>query len=194
MKTILVIIIATLVTNVAIASGNLKVNFATSATEETVVEISNTQLSDFEIEVKDVYGTELYSMKTEAPRDDFKKRYDFSELEDGIYIYSVKIDKEKVTKQFEIDGGEISVMNIRKDVEPVFHRDGDMIKLSALNFQQEDVRLYVYDSNMQLLNEADLGSDMAIHQAIDVSDLRYGNYSLVLANDVEVYEHNFKVE
>ena len=60
MKTILALFIATMATSVALASGNLNVNFATSEAKETVVEISNAQVSEFEIEVKDVYGTELY--------------------------------------------------------------------------------------------------------------------------------------
>ena len=130
--------------DVVLASGNLKVNVVSNEADLTVVEISNFKMSNFEIEVTDEYGEYLYEMKTKAPVNEFKKRYDFSGLEDGIYWYSVKIDKEKITKKLEIENGKVDVLEISKVVEPFFVQHDDLLKFSILNFQQEDVKLFVY--------------------------------------------------
>mgnify|MGYP000318433745 FL=1 len=188
-KTIFLVMIATLAASVAMASGNLKVNLASNDSEAALVEISNTKMVNYEIELIDEVGNQLYSMETEAPRSELKKRYDFSNLEDGTYWYSVKIDKEEVTKRLAIENGNVEVTDIRKSVEPSFLQDGDMIKLSFLNFENENISIFVYDENNELLTEADLGKDFAIHKGINLADLNPGTYALVLANDYEVFEH-----
>ena len=132
-------------------------------------------------------------MKTKAPISELKKRYDFSELEDRNYGYSVKIDKEKVVKQLDIEDGEVEVVEIRRTLEPYFAQEEGMLKMSFLNFQEEDVKMYVYDTNGELLTETSLGNDFSITKAIDISELRKGNYEIVLAHNDDYYEHKFSV-
>lgn len=195
MKTILFLLGAMLSATITSASGNLNVNFKTKNAELAVVEISNTKISNFEINFTDERGAQLYLMKTQAPVNEFKKNYDFSQLEDGTYWYSVKIDKEKVTKKLNVSDGKIEVLSVRKDVEPVFIRKGDKLNLSMLNFQQEDTKVYVYDNKSdELLAESDLGNGLALHRALDLSALRYGTYNVVVANDAEIYEYRFEKE
>lgn len=193
-RTIFMVIIAALTAIVATASGggNLTVSFASGNADFTEVEISNSEMSNFEIEVKDSYGYNLYKMKTKAPISEFKKRYDFSGLEDGIYWYSVKIDNEKVTKRFEVENGDVEVLNIRKSVEPVFIERNGMLNLSFLNFQKENIKFYIYADN-SLITEADLGKDFVVHKAIDLSELNWGNYEIVIANNGDSFEHIFSV-
>ena len=59
-------------------------------------------------------------METTAPTCRLIKKYDFSGLEDGIYWYSVKMDKESTTKRLETKDGNPEVMDIRKSIEPTF--------------------------------------------------------------------------
>ena len=186
--------IATLAASVAMASGNLKVNLASNDSEAALVEISNAKMVNYEIELTDEVGNQLYSMETEAPRSELKKRYDFSNLEDGTYWYSVKIDKEEVRKRLTIENGTVEVNDIRKTVEPYFHQDGDMIKLSFLNFENENIKMYVYDENNRLLTEADLGNGFSIHKGVNLADLNPGTYDLVLANDYEVFQHRVELD
>ena len=194
MKTTFLVMIATLAASVAMASGNLKVNLASNDSEAALVEISNAKMVNYEIELTDEVGNQLYSMETEAPRSELKKRYDFSNLEDGTYWYSVKIDKEEVRKRLTIENGTVEVNDIRKTVEPYFHQDGDMIKLSFLNFENENIKMYVYDENNRLLTEADLGNGFSIHKGVNLADLNPGTYDLVLANDYEVFQHRVELD
>lgn len=192
-KNLLAVFIAVFAFNVVLASGNLKVNVVSNEADLTVVEISNFKMSNFEIEVTDEYGENLYEMKTKAPVNEFKKRYDFSGLEDGIYWYSVKIDKEKITKKLEIENGKVDVLEISKVVEPFFVQHDDLLKFSMLNFQQEDVKLFVYGPDNKLLTEADLGNDFTINKALNLAKLRSGTYEVVISHDSDTYEHTFSV-
>jgi hypothetical protein len=193
MKTLFVAILAMLAASVATASGNLKVNMANNENDLAIVEISNTEMVHYEIELLDEVGNTVYEMETEAPRNELKKRYDFSNLENGTYWYYVRIDGEEVSKKLSIEYGEAKVMDIRKTAEPYFHQDDNMIKLSYLNFENENIKLYIYDNNT-LLEEASLGKDMAIHKALDLSALNSGEYKLVLTNEFNIYEHSVVID
>lgn len=193
-KTTLVVLIVSIFGNLAFASGNLNVNFKKASVELTEVEITNTKFVNFEIELSDAYGDRLYKMESDAPRNMLQKKYDFSGLDDGRYFYTVKIDKEKVTKTIEIKNDKVNVLNIRKWVDPYIAQAGESIKLSLLNPHNESIQLFVYDSSNQLLTEAKLGNDVAIHKMVDLSELNKGKYSLVLANDIDIFEHSFSIQ
>ena len=194
MKTLFAFIITALITSVASASGGgLKVNLASNESGSTVMEISSYEKSSFEIDIRDAYGENLYSMKTEVPRSEFKKRYDFSKLEDGTYWYTVKIDKEKITKTFTVEDGQVEVQKVRKTSEPFFLKEDGLIKISFLNHGQEDVEVILYDINRQILAQAELGNGLSIQKAIDISELRWGDYEVVLFNDEDIYDHEFSI-
>lgn len=196
LKTIFVTLIAVFTVSAASASGGLKVNVSDveSNAEVTVVDISTTKLSTFEIEVMDVYGENIYSMETEAPRNSLKKKYDFSLMEDGEYWYSVKIDKEKVLKKFKMEGGDFEVLSVRKSIDPHFKLDEKMLKISFLNPQLEQVKLYVYDKSSNLLAESKLGRDFSINQAVNFSEVKYGKYDVVIANDLDAYTYEVSLD
>lgn len=194
MKTIFAAMLAILSTSVAMASGNLKVNLASNETESAVVEITNTKMVNYEIQLFDEKSNLIYSMETEVPREDFTKRYDLSQLENGNYLYIVKTNNEKVTKQLAIDGGKVQVLDVRKTLEPYISREDDMIKLSYLNFGNENVKMYVYAADNTLLAENELGNEFAIHKGINVSDLLPGTYELILTNDQDVFHHTVEID
>lgn len=196
LKTIFVTLIAVFTVSAASASGGLKVNVSDveSNADVTVVDISTTKLSTFEIEVMDVYGENIYSMETEAPRNSLKKKYDFSLMEDGEYWYSVKIDKEKVLKKFKMEGGDFEVLSVRKSIDPHFKLDEKMLKISFLNPQLEQVKLYVYDKSSNLLAESKLGRDFSINQAVNFSEVKYGKYDVVIANDLDAYTYEVSLD
>jgi len=194
MKTVMVFLVATLVAGGAMASGNLKVNFASSNADVTAVEISNVAVSAYEIEISDEYGDELYSMEIIAPAGTLNKKYDFSGIDNGMYWYKVKTDKETKTSRIHVEDGTVKVLDTRKAVEPIFKMEDDMLKVSFLNFPKEDVKLYVYDAKNTLMIEEELGSDMAIHKALDFSDVFYGDYEVVIANDMDIFDFQVSVE
>lgn len=187
-------IFAILFASAAFASGNLQVNLLSNDTESAIVEISNAKMVNYEIKLVDEYGDRLYSMKTKAPQNELKKRYDLTALEDGVYWYTVKIDKEKITKQLEIKNGVVEVVDIRKSVEPYIQLKDNYVDLSMLNYGEEDIKIYVYDDRSSLIDKAELGNDFSIHKRVNLSELRPGSYDLVVANDYDVFHHNVMID
>lgn len=184
---------ASFATSYAMASGGLRVDFSNSENNATLVEMSNVVNTHFEINLKDSYGNRIYSMETSEPSNMLKKKFDFSNLEDGTYWFSVDANNEKTLKKLNIEKGNVSIEMVRKSIQPFFTKDGEMLKLSFLNPHQEGVNLYVYNANKGLLAQADLGSDFAINKAVDLSELRYGDYHVVLTNDNDIYEYKFSI-
>ncbi|QIA06852.1 hypothetical protein [Draconibacterium halophilum] len=192
MKTLFVGIFAMLITSVAMASGNLKVNMTDNESETTVMEITNAEVVNYEIELTDAWGNKIYEMNTEIPRGDFEKRYDLSGLENGTYWYFVRTGDEEVSKQLSVEYGDVEVMSMRKTVDPYFHQVGEKVNLTYLNYENEKINLYVYE-NSTLLKEISLGNEFTIHKRIDLSDLNPGEYSVVLTNEMDIYEESIVI-
>lgn len=187
-----VVMVTFLAVNVAMGSdsGKIKVEMKPDVTDFATVEVADMKISDKHVMVTNEFGDLVYDRKIKTPAEKFRTRYDFSGLEDGRYQFIVKLDDEKTVNTFEVERGEIQVLETRKSADPYFNKEGDFLQLSFLNFQEEDVKMYVYDrSNNKLLYKKELGSQFAIHHAVDISSLRYGDYEVVISNDKDNYEH-----
>lgn len=192
-RTLILALVASFATSYVMASGGLRVDFSNSEKNVTLIEMSNTVNTIFEINLMDASGNRIYSLETTEPGNMWKKKFDFSNLEDGTYWFSVDVNNEKTVKKLNIEKGNVTIEMIRKSIQPFFTKDGEMLKLSFLNPHQEDVNLYVYGANRQVLAEAELGNGFSIHKAVDLSKLRFGDYHVVLANDMDIYEYKFTV-
>lgn len=188
------VVIAVLIAGGAVASGNLSVNIASGSKDMTAVDISNLKMSTFEIEVKNDMGDVVFYKETKAPSTSYKKSYDFSRLEDGTYFFTVKIDNESHETKFEINNGQLSVIEEKKMVDPVFAFENKELKLTYLNFSGENTSLLVYDSRRNQLYEKDLKSDFATHHGIDFSKAPKGNYEVVLSSGNEVHSYDVFID
>jgi hypothetical protein len=99
------------------------------------------------------------------------------------------------TKNLDIRFGEVKVLGSRKDAEPFFKFEDNMLKLSYLNFEQEDVKLYLYDRKTNdLVMEKELNSDFAITYGLDFSKVKNGTYDAILAGDYMSYSYEVVVD
>jgi hypothetical protein len=189
MKTALLVTVFALMGSTVFASGNLKVNMAQSSSEEAVVEASNVEAEFFEVEIMDEFGDRFFRKKTEDKSFTYKRKYDLSTLEDGTYFMNITHGDEKYMKEFTVRSGDIQVVNQRKVVDPYFKVDGEMVKLSYLNFPNDNMSIAVFDEG-KLLHEEKLEAQFAVHKALDLSDLRPGNYKVVFASGIDIFEYN----
>lgn len=189
MKTTLLVTVLAFIASAAFATGNLKVNMEQTASEETVVEASNVEAKLFEVEIMDAYGDRFFSKKTDDKSFTYKRKYDLSALEEGTYFMTVKHGDEKFQKEFTVRSGDIQVVNQRKVVEPHFKVDGDMVKLSYLNFPNDNMSISVFDQG-KLLHEEKLETQFTVHKALDLSELRAGNYKVVFASGLDIFEYD----
>ena len=194
MKTLLASVIAGLIGTSAMASGNLKVNMTTGSKDLAEIEITNVKLSTFEIDVKDQNGEIIFYKETKAPASNYKRNYDFSRLEDGTYFFTVKIDDEVKETKFNIERGRVNVLETKKMVDPVFVMNNKQLKMSYLNFAQENTKVFVYDRFRTTLYEKDLKSDFVTQHGIDFSKLPRGSYEVVLASGNAVHSYDVFID
>ncbi len=184
-----------LISGSVFASGNLNVSVIQGANDEAIVRISNAVQSVYEIEIENDAGEVLYYKQTKSPATTYQNIYDFSRLDDGTYTFTVSLNKEFSRTYLTVDNGKVRVEEQNKELDPYFAYNNDLLKLTYLNYDRGEVKMYVYEQGTDnLVFEHDLGSDFALHQAVDFSKLRTGSYDAVLVGDHNSYEYEINVD
>ncbi len=194
MKTIFAVVLVVFVSTSVMASGNLRVSITELNNSLTEVEILNTKMSLFEIDVKNEKGELVLYKETKSPAINYKRKYDFSKLENGVYIFTVKIDKESKETKFNIKNGKMIVLKQTKMVEPLFIFDGNQLKVSYLNFEGENTSFTVYDLNRNQLYQKDLKTDFVTQHGLDFSKTARGSYRAVLSAGNNAYSYDILVD
>lgn len=166
--------------NTLFAVGNLKVNIIPLSAEKAVVAISSLTDANLKISVTDDIGRLVYYKETTDPSDNYRKVYNFSDLEDGKYNLSVVSDNLTAERQFEIGNKTIAVGEEKTMLEPFFTYEDGYLKFSYLNFNKENVTLYFFEKN-DLVYSKKIGRDFNINSALNLSKLREGNYVAIIA-------------
>jgi len=191
----LAILALVFISGTALASGNLSVSVVQGANDEAIVRISNAVNTVYEIEIQDKAGDLLYYKQTNSPAKTYQNIYDFSRLDDGNYIFTVKLDKEFNQTFLNVENGKVEVIEQDKELDPFFAYNNDILKLTYLNYDLGDVQLYVYEKGTnKLVYDEDLGSDFALHHALDFSKLQSGSYDAVVAGDHSTYQYELEVD
>lgn len=191
MKTIttLSFLLATvLLSNIASATGNFKVNLSAKTEGKALLSVTNDSEQIYEIVISDSDGNTIYSYETKDSKADFNQTMDFSNLENGLYRMNVRMDGAQYEKFLTVDESGVSVEKSTKKTEPIFQFQNNVIKFSHLNHGDEEMSLHLYQ-NGSLVWEKELENKFAISKGIDISKLDRGNYNLVLLSGDDIYEY-----
>ncbi|MCY1720997.1 hypothetical protein OU798_11635 [Prolixibacteraceae bacterium Z1-6] len=191
LNNVLVVVALMLFSGIAMATGNLKVFIIPGENDEAVVRISNAIASQYEIEIRNMNNDIVYYKQTSTPVKVVSKTFDFSALRDGEYSLEVWLDKEKTLSLLNVKHGKVTLVNQEKEVQPYFVFENERLDISYLNHEKDNVMLYVYDNKTQkLIHEEKLGSEFAIHRAVDFSKLGKGSYNAILSSHNHLHEYN----
>ncbi|MCK3685313.1 hypothetical protein [Maribellus sp. YY47] len=119
----------------------------------------------------------------------FRSVFDFSALSDGKYTVKIETGTAQVKSEIEVDGGDVQVKAVEKELAPYFAYDSQLLKVSYLNFDRENISMLIYN-NGELVFRSNLGNDFTIQRAFDVSKMVNGNFDFVLARTDEPYSFN----
>ncbi|HEY3370361.1 MAG TPA: hypothetical protein VGK10_05895 [Prolixibacteraceae bacterium] len=180
--------------NTLMASGNLKVNIVPLTSEKAVIAISNTTASNFQITIENENGETVYYKETGSESKDYRKVFDFSNLESGAYKLTASIDGATTERSFSIDKRQIAVGKEKVSLEPYFAYKEGILALSFLNFSQESMVLNFYDRNNELVFTKEIGDSFDVNKGFDLSKLANGEYSVVLSTENRNYTYNVNVE
>lgn len=175
--------------NTLMAAGNLKVNILPLTSEKAVVAISAADAANFRISIENEKGEKVYYKETDADSKDYRKVFDFSNLEKGDYKLSVSVDGLTTERLFKIESENIAVGRENSLIEPYFSYKAGILKMSYLNFPEKNISLNFY-TNDNLVYSKDLGNKFNVTEGFDLSKLERGNYSVVLSTENNSYTYN----
>ncbi|WP_372947310.1 hypothetical protein [Mariniphaga sp.] len=177
------------VATISTAVEKPKMNVVPINSERAIVSVTNENPAIFEVSIKAENGDMVYYKQTSEPVTDFKQIYDFKGLEDGKYVLNLKVNDTKVMNDFQVSGSGIEVGESKVHFAPYFDFKNNELKLSYLNFDQESMKLYFYNSE-GLVYETKLGRDFNITSGYDLSKLENGNYKVVLSSYNNEFTYN----
>ena len=193
MKTIKFLTTVTAVAIVAIATAveKPKMNVIPITAERAVVSITNENAAYFELSINAEDGTMVYYKQSNKPLTDYQKIFDFASLDAGSYVFNLKVNDTRLSKNFTVDSKGINVGTSKLRFDPFFKYENNVLKLSYLNFDQNNMKLYFYN-NEGLVYESKLGNDFAISSGFDLSNLEDGDYSVILSSFNDEFTYNLK--
>lgn len=177
----------------AFASGKPAMNIIPLTSDRVLVAMENEKPAPVEVRVTDENGRLVFYKSVRSSNSDYRKIYDLSALEDGRYEVVFNIDNTRVKRAIELNGDNVVVGELRYSYDPTFIFDNDNLKLTYLNFDEEDFMLKLY-RNGQIVYESKLGNEFALTRGFNLSRLENGNYDVVLASGNKEYYHTVRID
>ena len=179
--------------NALFATGNLKVNILPVNAEKALVAVSTLTDSNFNITIADENGHIIYYKENSNTGENYRKVFNFSDLEDGTYQLTVVSDNLTAERQFKKSPGLIKVGEEKITLEPFFGYEAGILRCSFLNFNKEDITLYFYKNDEQIYCR-NVGRDFSIQQALDLSKLDKGDYKAVLYAGAKQFYYPIQIQ
>ena len=179
--------------NTLFATGNLKVNILPVNAEKALVAVSTLTDSNFNITIADENGHIIYYKENSNTGENYRKVFNFSDLEDGTYQLTVVSDNLTAERQFKKSPGLIKVGEEKITLEPFFGYEAGILRCSFLNFNKEDITLYFYKNDEQIYCR-NVGRDFSIQQALDLSKLDKGDYKAVLYAGAKQFHYPIQIQ
>ncbi len=191
MKTIKLVLTLTAaaIIGVAAAVEKPKMNVVPLTAERAVVSVSAGDAANFELSIKTASGDVVYYKQSEKPLTDYRKVFDFENIQNGNYVLSVKVNGTTLSRDIEVDNSGITVGTSKTSFDPYFGYKDNVLKFSYLNFDEENMKLRIYDSNYNLIYTSNIGNDFAITTGYDLKNLQKGNYTVEIASPKNQFKY-----
>ena len=143
-----------------------------------------------EISIQDENGNVVYFKESKASVG-ISSVFSLKDLEDGVYTFKVKTGTASAIQEVALENGKMEVQETKTRLEPYFALDGNQLKISYLNFDGEDVTLYIYDGN-KTVYESGLGNSFVVQKGLTLANLDKDSYEVVLTTEDQVYNYRFE--
>jgi len=195
LKLSLMLFLAVLVSGSTMANGILNVDVIPGINEKALVDITNAGKNKYEVVLKDSNGEVVYIDKIKTPTSNYQKLYDFSDLNNGRYTFSVKMGNETELTNIAVNNGKAKIVGQEEQIAPYFKLDGKVLDLTYLNFTKKGMKLMVYNNGTDdLVFNENLAPTFSFHQALDLSKLGPGSYDAVLESSDNSYSYNIRLD
>ncbi len=150
--------------------------------DRALVSIQNENAALFELSIYAKNGDLVYYKQSTEVANNYQKVFDFKNLEAGNYTMNLRVNDTRLSKDFEVTSKGINVDEDSKlRFDPYFTYTDNVLKVSYLNFDNENLKLSFYDQN-GLIYQSTLGKDFDIQSGYNLAALEPGNYNVVLSS------------
>lgn len=177
----------------AFGSGKPALNIVPINADRVLVAMENDVPAPMEVSVTDKDGRLVFFKNVRRPNMDYKKIYDLSALEDGLYSLTINTNNVRAQRTVELKDDKVLVGDLRHAYDPFFIFDNNTLKFSYLNFDQENFSFILYHQESEVYRTS-LGNAFALTKGFDLSSLDRGNYEAVIVSGNKQYLHNLSID
>lgn len=183
MKTIklLFAVLAGVVVATATAVEKPKLNVIPLTANRAIVSIQNEKEALIELSIKSENGELVYFKQSNKPLSSYQKIFDFEELKNGSYVMNLNVNGTRLSRDFDVASNEITIGESKMRFDPYFNYADNVLKLSYLNYDNENMKLTIYGKD-GVLFESKLGKDFNISAGYDLAKLAEGSYKVILSS------------
>ena len=150
--------------------------------DRALVSIQNENAALFELSIYAKNGDLVYYKQSKELANNYQKIFDFKNLESGSYTMNLRVNDTQLSKEFEVTHKGIFVDEGSKlRFDPYFNYANNVLKVSYLNFDGENLKLSFYNEN-GLIYQSYLGKNLDVQAGYDLSALDPGKYDVVMTS------------
>jgi hypothetical protein len=176
---------------VATAVEKPKMNVIALSDENALIAIANENPAYFELSIEEKNGDLVYYKESETEITDLRQVINYSNMDYGFYIFKLKVKDTYVSRDFEINNKGMVVGESKMEYAPHFDYNSDVLKLSYLNFDKENVKFKIYN-NGELVYENKLGNEFVLNAGYNLSKLESGKYQIELTSISNQFSYNIE--
>ncbi len=180
-KQFFITLAAIAITLLATAVEKPKMNVINLGEDLAMIAVANENPAYFELSILAENGDLVYHKEWASEITDLRQIINYSNLENGNYSLNLKVKNTFVARNFEVNNQGIVVGEEKMKYAPYFDFTSDVLKLSYLNFDEENVKFKIYNEG-GLVFENKLGKDFVISAGFDLSQLEKGKYEIELSS------------
>lgn len=188
--TVAVVLVALLVVK-ALAGDAPKLKLVPHSTEKAIIVVDNPTSATTELSIEDLNGNVLYYREGSIDSRIYSKMFDFKNLSDGDYKVVVNNKYGEKEVYFKVNDNKIYVVKDLAEIKPYFEVDGDVLKLSYLNHNLDNIYLTIENADGEIFSKS-LGDDFSVNAGFGLSKLPNGYYYASLSGGTNTYNYTFE--
>lgn len=147
---------------------------------------------DAKIQFLDSDNNIIYS-STSLKSNGFRKKYDLSKLEVGVYTLKMDSETKQVVYTILIEGDTISIVETKETIKPYFRIKEGMVFINFLNKEMKNVDIKIYDASERLLHSEVVNNKLIVEKAINFKNAYKGSYTITVKSVTGTYTENISI-
>ena len=145
------------------------------------------------ISVTDNSGKTIYSGRTKYTGD-LKSLYNFTNLEDGLYLIEIEKEFEILSKTIEVENHVVTFIESASEIffKPAIKLERARLLVSQSVFKKETVSIEIYYKDDLILSEV-LIANPALNRAYKLDENIKGNYTAIIRVNDRTYIEDFEL-